>query len=236
MVDSSMLELFSNLSRFHREHEKFYGEVPLQDASSLLRASRTLKALAEHWRTATPEPAAVPTAYAGAPDLNDERAIESAGVLFMESGEPPAEIERIKRELETRAADAESTGKWLGDAMEVTWSVASQLLEFPQLADLVAERHSIIVHDWQNASLLLLVSRLLRRAADVLGKVDFSVAALRADLAGGRHSANLLFSAAELIDHAVDLGLESSTLVRQNERRWRVFNERVSALAAAQAE
>jgi hypothetical protein len=64
--------------------------------------------------------------------------------------------------------------------------------------------------------------------------VDFSVAALRADLAGERRAPARLFAAAELIDQAADLVVESSTLVRANERRWRVFNDRLASLGAAE--
>ena len=37
----------------------------------------------------------------------------------------------------------------------------------------------------------------------------------------------------ELIDRASDLFVESATLVHDNERRWRVFGDRVSELASA---
>jgi hypothetical protein len=56
--------------------------------------------------------------------------------------------------------------------------------------------------------------------------------ALRADLAGARRSPAYLYSASELIDRAADLIVESATLVHENERRWRVFGERVAALLA----
>ena len=114
--------------------------------------------------------------------------------------------------------------------MEASWAVAEGLLEFPELADLLAERHRIIAHDWQNATMILLVSRQLRRANAILARVDFTAAGLRSDLADGRHAVGWVFSAAELIDQAIDLTLQSTTLVRQNERRWRVFHDRVNEL------
>jgi hypothetical protein len=229
------LEVFGNLSRYHREHEKYYGEAPLQDASALLRTSRSLKALADRWATTAPASAPVPSPFAGATDLNSETAIETSGILFMESGEAPAEIARIRRDLEIAAEDAEATGTWLASAMEAAWKVAEGLLDFPELADLLGERHSIIARDWQNATMLLLISRQLRRANAILARVDFTAAALRADLAEERHAVDLVFSTAELIDQAADLMVESSTLVRQNERRWRVFHERLGALACDRA-
>src|SRR5690349_15884324 len=94
-----LLAIVRNLAEYHREHEKYYSEIPLADAVSLQRTSRTLMALAERWSTALPVESAVPSPFAGAPDLNDERAIETRGVLFMEGEGEPAEIARIKREL-----------------------------------------------------------------------------------------------------------------------------------------
>jgi len=96
---AAMLAVFSNLSRYHREHEKYYGEAPLRDAAALARTSRALKALAERWSTAHPASTPVASPFAGASDLNSEVAIETSGVLFMESGAEPAEIGRIVREL-----------------------------------------------------------------------------------------------------------------------------------------
>lgn len=48
------LEAAANLSRYHREHEKYYPEVPLTEAVALGRTVRTLIALAERWTTAEP--------------------------------------------------------------------------------------------------------------------------------------------------------------------------------------
>jgi hypothetical protein len=121
-----------NLSRYHREHEKYYSEAPLADALALQRMARTLIALAERWTAA--EPAAAPAAspFAGAPDLNDDRAIETSGVLFMEGGGEPAEIGRTKSELEAMAAISEQAGSWLAAAMEASWAMAEALLGYPQ--------------------------------------------------------------------------------------------------------
>src|SRR5512146_3351796 len=92
--NDGLLAVMQNLSRFHREHEKYYSEAPLADALSLQRMARTLLALAERWTSAEPAAAPAPGPFGGAPDLNDERAIESSGVLFMEGGGEPAEIGR----------------------------------------------------------------------------------------------------------------------------------------------
>jgi len=233
MTDSDgLLAIAANLSRYHREHEKYYSEAPLADAISLQRAARSLMALAERWSTAEPAAEPAPSPFAGATDLNDERAIESSGVLFMEGGEP-AEISRIKSELLSVAASGEQSGSWLASAMEASWAMAEALLEYPQLADLLAERHKIIGNNWQNACTAQLAARCLRRAVAILEKIDFSPAWLRRDLAGERTASAYLFSAAELINHAADLFAASSVLTHENERRWRVFHDRVSQITGS---
>jgi hypothetical protein len=225
-----LLAVAANLSRYHREHEKYYSEAPLTAAVSLQRAARTLIALAERWTSseATAEPA--PSPFAGAPDLNDDRAIETSGVLFMEGGGEPAEITRIKSELESIAAGSEQSGSWLAAAMEASWAMAEALLAYPQLADLLGERHRIIGNNWQNAATAQLAARYLRRAVAVMERVDFSPAALRKDLAGARSAPGYLYAAAELINHAADLAAASSVLTHENERRWRIFHERVAQI------
>ena len=230
-----LLAVAENLSRYHREHEKYYSEAAPADALSLQRTARTLIALAERWACADPvaEPALSP--YAGAPDLNDDRAIETSGVLFMEGEGEPAEISRIKAELETIAASSERTGSWLAAAMEASWGMAEALLAYPQLADLLGERHRIIGNNWQNACTAQLIARYLRRAVTVLERVDFTPAALRKDLAGARTAAAYLYAAAELIGRAADLSAASSVLTHEDERRWRVFRARVEQLTSRAA-
>jgi hypothetical protein len=228
----ALLAVVANLSHYHREHEKYYSEAPLTDALSLQRTARTLIALAERWADAEPATEPAPSPYAGAPDLNDDRAIETSGVLFMEGEGEPAEISRIKAELETIAASSEQTGTWLAGAMEASWAVAEALLAYPQLADLLAERHQIIGNNWQNACTAQLIARYLRRAVTVMERIDFTPAALRKDLAGARSAASYLYAAAELINHAADLSAASSVLIHEDERRWRTFHERVEQITA----
>jgi hypothetical protein len=119
--------------------------------------------------------------------------------------------------------------------MESAWAFVPQLFPVGELADLLGERHRIIANDWQAAALAKLTARILDRAADVLDRVDFTPAGLRADLASGRVPVDRLYSAGELIDHAADLVCESSALVHQNERRWRVFRARVEQVIAERA-
>ncbi|MCF4136286.1 hypothetical protein L1856_04420 [Streptomyces sp. Tue 6430] len=114
--------------------------------------------------------------------------------------------------------------------MEEAWEIAGSLAAHPALADLLGERHRIIADDWQSAGLQTLVARLLRRALDLLARVDFAPAALRADLVGERDAPRYLYAASELLDRAADLMAESAMLVHGNERRWRVFRARVREL------
>lgn len=228
-----LIESALNLSRFHREHEKYYSAAPLEDAVGLQRTSRALMALAERWSRVEPGGRSAASPFAGAEDLNDERAIETAGILFMEGEGEPAEIGRIKRDLRTTAASLEEGGVWLATAMEQAWAVAAQLTRYPQLADLLGERHRIVANDWQSAELQRLIGRLLLRSADLLDVIDFSPAALRADL---RTPARYLFSVSELLDRAVDLTTQSAALVHDNQRRWRVFRERAEGISRISAE
>ena len=226
-----MLAAARNLSQYHREHEKYYSEAPLTDAISLQRMARTLIALAERWTSAEPAAVPGPSPFAGTPDLNDDRAIETSGVLFMEGGGEPAEITRMKSELEAMAAASEQTGSWLASAMDASWTIAEGLLSYPPLADLLAERHKIIGNNWQNAATAQLIARCLRRAVSIMERVDFSPAGLRKDLAGARSAPGYLYAAAELINHAADLSAASSALTHEDERRWRIFHERIEQMA-----
>jgi hypothetical protein len=194
-----LLAAARNLSQYHREHEKYYSEAPLTDAISLQRMARTLIALAERWTSVEPAAAPAPSPFAGTPDLNDERAIETSGVLFMEGAGEPAEIGRMKSELAAIAATSEQTGSWLASAIDASWAMAEALLAYPGLADLLAERHKIIGNNWQNAFTAQLIARCLRRAVSIMEQLDFSPAGLRKDLAATRSAARHRYSAAELV-------------------------------------
>ena len=110
----------------------------------------------------------------------------------MEGEGEPAEITQIKRDLRT-AADANiAVGEWLTSAMSASWEVATALLDIPELADLLGERHRIIANDWHAASMSALAGRVLHRAVDILDHVEFTPAALRADLADRARGAGLV--------------------------------------------
>ena len=227
---AALLGLFENLSRFHREHEKFYGEAPLQEAAALVRTSRSLKALAERW-------AAGPAAGAGPGEPVRGRARPQRRAGDRGERDPLPGVRRGAGRARPHPAGARGgrggrrAGRnRLADAMQAAWEVAAELLRFPELADLLGERHAIIAADWQSATTLQLLARQLRRAVAILDRVDFTAAGPRADLAGDRSTPTYVFSAAELLDQAADLTLRSATLVRGNERRWRVFHDRVAGL------
>jgi hypothetical protein len=232
-VPPQLLEAIENLSRFHRQHEEFYSQAPLQQAREVQAASRALKELAAQWSEAEPSEHPAPSPFAGAEDLNPPGLVGESGILFMEGEGEPAEIAQLKREVEALAAGCEQTGEWLADAMEQAWAVAGSLVQFDDLIDLLGERHRIIGNDWQAAGMSSLCALYIRRALDVLEQVDFTPAALREDLAGPRRNPGYLYTASELLDAASDLYARSATLVHENERRWRVFGERVRALQAA---
>ena len=230
--DAPLLEAMMNLTKFHREHEKFYASSPREFAVTLQRHARTLQALADQWSTTEASTRAVLSPYEGAEDLNSPAALQLDGVLFLEGEGRPAEISHLIRDLRNAAEDQRATGEWLATAMESSWAVAAALIEIDGLADMLGERHRIIANDWQAASMNSVQSHLVDRAADILEHVDFTPAALRADLAGGRVSAGLLYSAAEMISHAADLCSDSAGLVHDNERRWRTFRHRVGQVLA----
>jgi hypothetical protein len=82
--------------------------------------------------------------------------------------------------------------------------------------------------------MMTLAGRVLSRAADVLDRVDFTPAMVRADLAADRVVVGKVYSAAEMIDHAADLFSDFAGIVHDNERRWRIFRSRVQSLVEAQ--
>ena len=226
-----LLTAMLNMTAFHHEHEKFYSSAPREQAVVLQRHSRTLHALADQWTTTTPSTATAFSPYEGAPDLNAAAALQLDGVLFMEGEGEPGEITHLERDLRTFAEDASGAGEWLATAMESSWDMATTLLDIDELADLLGERHRIIANNWQGASMMSLAARILLRVAELLDRVDFAPAALRAGLAEGAVIGRV-YSAAEMIDHAADLFSEFAGVVHDNERRWRVFRARVVEYAA----
>ncbi len=228
--DAALLDTMVNLARFHRDHERFYAAAPREAALRLQRQARALQSLADRWSTVEVDGHTAISPFEGAEDLNDPAALQLEGVLFMEGQGRPAELTDLIRDLRTRAEDSRRTGAWLTNAMESSWEAIRALLDIDDLADALGERHRIVANDWLAASMNTLIADLLDRSADMLERIDFSPAAVRADLARARVLPKRLYSAAELISRAADLASESAGLVHDNERRWRVFERSVREL------
>jgi len=222
-----LLDTNLNLSRYHREHEKYYALSPLDHAILLQKSSLVLKTLADRWINANLSDEKNCNRYMGCLDLNETVSIQHDGVLFFEGEDEPPEISHLKRNLKNIADDFEETGYWLSEAMENSWSTAKKLLQNSRLADVIGERHRITINDWYAAYLSLLVSLTVQRALDILNIVDFSPSKIRKDLKGEKSVFNYLYSASELIDHAAYLTSISAILVHDNDRRWRVFHDGV---------
>lgn len=225
------LDALANLAHFHREHEKYYALAPLRQAEVVLRASRTVKALADRWsRSDLSLNTAGGPAYTGCEDLNDPTAIETSGVLFMEGAAEPAELTGLKDELRAQAAAGEQTGAWLEEAMSASWQSAGALVRVTPLADLLGERHRIILNNRLAAGMSRLAASVLQRAVEILDAVDFTPDGLRADLGGPRSTPAYLYSAATLLDRAADLMVTATTFTRDSEPAWRAWQARVDAL------
>src|SRR5215212_6351331 len=143
-----LLEALLNLSRFHREHEKFYASAPRETAVQLQRHARTLHALADQWASAAPSTRQVVSPYEGAEDLNSVAAVQLDGVLFLEGEGRPAEISGVIRDLRAHAESFTASGAWLATAMTASWDMAGILVDVDGLADVLGERHRIISNDW----------------------------------------------------------------------------------------
>jgi hypothetical protein len=230
---AALLEAALNLSRHHRDHEKYYASAPRETAVQLQRHARTLQALADRWSTIEPSTRHAVSPYEGADDLNSAAATQLDGVLFLEGEGRPAEISHLIAELRTRADESAATGEWLAKAMQSSWDMAGILLQVDGLADVLGERHRIITNDWLAAHMNSLIGLMLARAADMLDYVDFTPVALRRDLAGARVAPHRLYSTAELIARAADLCSDSAGLVHDNERRWRVTRDRIGQVVQA---
>jgi hypothetical protein len=225
-----VLQTIENLAEFHREHERFYAAAPREQAVVLERSARTLRGLADRWAGLPPPRPLVPGPAAGEQNPAARTAAGSDGVLYLPGPDEPAELHAIGRQLCAQGQEFLATAEWMSAAMQASWDAAPALLQIPELADLVGERHRIIANDWEAAAMDVVVGRLLVRAAEILDRIDLGAARVRADLAGPRVAPGLLHSTAELVSRAADLLSDSAGLVHDNERRWRVFHHRVERL------
>jgi len=224
------LEIISNLSEYHREHEKFYGQAPLKTAIEIQNASKTLKTLADKWMNLQQTEKTEGNPYMGCEDLNEKATIQHDGLLFMEGEGEPTEISQLKRSLKNISEDSEKAGVWLSKAMENSWQAAINLMKIPTLEAVLGERHRIIINDWQASHLSILIAKLLERSLLILDQIDFNPKAIRDDISTRKMYPDLLYSASELLDRAADLSSEFAMLIHDNERRWRVFHQRVERI------
>jgi hypothetical protein len=227
---TNFLEIISNLSKYHREHEKFYGKAPLETSIRIQDASKTLKTSADRWNKLESTRKSLGNPYMGCEDLNEDASIQYDGLLFMEGEGEPSEIFQLKRGLKNIADDFEKSGNWLSEAMENSWKAAEQLLKIPMLEDVLGERHRIIINDWQAAKLSILLSKLVQRALLILEQIDFTPESIRNDIEKNKRFPALLYSSSELLDRAADLSSEFALLIHDNERRWRIFRNRVQSI------
>ena len=232
MSKEDFLEIISNLSKYHREHEKFYGQEPLKTAIEIQGASKTLKTSADKWINLQRTEKAEGNPYMGCEDLNEKATIQHDGLLFMEGEGEPTEITQLKRNMKNISEDFDKAGAWLSKAMENSWEAAINLMKIPTLEDVLGERHRIIINDWQAAHLSTLVAKLLDRALLILNQIDFSPKAIREDISARKRYPDLLYSASELLDRGADLSSEFAVLIHDNERRWRGFRQRVNRMMA----
>ena len=226
--------MMMNLSKYHKEHERYYARSPLRDVLQVQNISNTLKTMADKWEEVGPIEDRVENRYAGCEDLNVLSSIKDIGVLFMEGEGEPREIAKMKTFMDSLAEEYEQAGRWLSNAMEASWDTVGSLIKMPPVAEVLGERHLIIINDWQAAYLDTLTSRLIGRGRALLEEVDFAPEALRNDILEGKMAIKYIRSCTELLDRASKLMCESAMLVHDNDKRWRSFREAVAMLSEIQ--
>ena len=77
--NAALLEAMMNLTKFHREHEKFYASSAREFAVTLQRHARNLQALADQWSTTDASTRAVLSPYEGAEEAR-RRQVGAHGV------------------------------------------------------------------------------------------------------------------------------------------------------------
>ena len=80
----ALLTAMMNLTKFHREHEKFYASSPREFAVTLQRHARTMQALADQWSTAEPSTRHRAEPLRGRRGPQRPAAVQLDGVLFLE--------------------------------------------------------------------------------------------------------------------------------------------------------
>lgn len=231
-VSEMDFELLRNIAQHHREHERFYTLNLTEAAADLYREANKLRILAGVWLSRQKRGQRRGVDYllpqyqaVGCEDLNALSAIASVGVLFMEGEGEPSEIRAMKGKLQGLARAWTDMGGWLAGKMEAAWQ-REQVVFGASLGDVAQARFSITVTNWRGAREMQLAGRLLKRVLDVLQTIDFSPAALRANLpeAGQR----LLESSWEL-SMAAQVMARSAADLAENDRNWTAYLDGIPA-------
>jgi hypothetical protein len=226
-----------NIARYHREHERHYTMIKMEQGADLARESNKLKVVADVWLGGGAAPSygvdfSDPRYQAaGCDDLNALPAIPQIGILFMEGEKEPAEIRVMKSKLRGLGPALLGGGQWLSSKMDAAWQRESMLFA-PGYIDVAYPRLMTVVTNWRGARGMLLAGRLIVMAAGILDSIDCTPAAVRANR---RTSGARLRQAGWVLDCAAQLCAKSGAELSDNEVRWTVYGEFMDRLAASQA-
>jgi hypothetical protein len=230
--DKPAIDNLLKVARAHRQHERYYAMQGLEDAAALRRDANALKALAERWL----EPVdGVSGAIddprfdaAGCPDLNAAAATANAGILFMEGEGEPSELTALKRKLSGVAGQHAAVSAWLLDMVDRAWEREAILLE-PATATAAYRRHMTVTRTSLAAGRLGVAARLVGAAHTALAAQDFRPPAIRADRRG---AAELVRTAAWLLDAATAVLAEQASQIGHSDADWTTYIEALEPLVA----
>jgi hypothetical protein len=234
-LDQAAIENLLRVARAHRRHERFYAMEGLEVAAALRRDASALRALADHWLEAPTGGAdAIDDPRfraAGCADLNADAATASAGILFMEGEQEPAELAALKRKLSAFAAEQAEVSRWLLDVMEHAWGREVILLR-PGTATAGFRRHLTVTRTALTAGKLGVSARLAGAAHAALSAQDFRPAAIRADRRG---AAEMARTAAWLLDAATAVLAEQASQLGYSDADWTAYIEQLEHLGESDA-
>jgi hypothetical protein len=230
-LDKTAVANLLQVARAHRRHERFYAMEGLEAAAALRRDANALRALADRWLEAPTGPAGAIDdprfGAAGCPDLNADAATASAGILFMEGENEPAEIALLKRKLSAFAARHAEISRWLLEMMEHAWDREAILLK-PGTAAVGFRRHLTVTRTALTAGKLGVAGRLVGAAHTALSAQDFRPAAIRADR---NAAAEIARTAAWLLDTATAVLGEQASQLGYSDADWTAYIEELEGLS-----
>jgi hypothetical protein len=234
-LDKAAIGNLLRVAKAHRQHERFYAMEGLEAAAGLRRDANALRALADRWLDA---PTAAASAIddprfraAGCTDLNADAATASAGILFMEGENEPAELAALKHKLSGFAARHAEISKWLLDMMERAWDREAILLK-RGTATAGFRRHLTVTRTALTAGKLGIAGRLAAAAHTALSAQDFRPAAIRADRRG---AAEIVRTAAWLLDAATAVLAEQASQLGNSDADWTAYIEELEHLGETDA-